>query len=217
LFHLRTALSDPYGCKLLSHMPRTTAAVIWMISELRLRPFFSPAFYIDLIRENEFAGNRGLETLQRTVRDAFDMAGRRNERIPVFKSVRALSAFHDRLSGFDWSKGVVQQFPDPPFAGTETIIPVRTAEELYQESRVQQNCCAAYGELICGGDYFIYRAEIPLRVTIGIKRQGQQWQVDQIFQARNRPVPEEIAVRLSRELLCGTSANDFFLPHTSNV
>jgi hypothetical protein len=206
LLYLRAVLTDPFRSKVLSHLPVIHAGVIRILSDNRFCPFFSPAFYHDLAVHPDYTDADGCRTLFFSVRDAFDMARTLDVQIPVFHSLNALLAFHNRLSEQDWSDGLPQQFPEPPYPGTRAIQPICTVEELIQEAREQKNCCGFYGERICRGDYYLYRAETPLRVTIGIQRQNDKngrWQVDQIFQAENEPVPPEVAIRLAWELLHG--------------
>ena len=59
-------------------------------------------------------------------------------------------------------------FPEPPVAGTESIVPVVNSVVLVQEALTQDNCVYSYLDDILEGRYYIYQVKGPERATLGL-------------------------------------------------
>jgi len=84
------------------------------------------------------------------------------------------------------------RFDDPPFCGTEHIVPLTTPEEVCREGQLQKNCVAAYLPHISNGDEYIYRVDQPVRGTLAIVYRAGTWQPHQFYMACNQPVSETV-------------------------
>jgi len=104
-------------------------------------------------------------------------------RIMKLHDVRQLKKLHDTWADHVINKTEVSvintckqkygttQFPKPPIAGTDAIIPIETIEELFAESRRMHNCAASYAERIMEGKCYLYRVLKPERATLEIKEE----------------------------------------------
>ena len=77
------------------------------------------------------------------------------------------------------------EFPPPPLPGSETIVPITTAEELDAEHRAQQHCVAQYAASVSAGDVYFYRVLAPERGTLAIDLIGGVPEIGEFRLARN--------------------------------
>ena len=66
-------------------------------------------------------------------------------------------------------------FPDPPFSGNDTILPLCTPLELFIEGKEQSQCVYSRRDLAWSGRHAYYAIYHPERGTFEIKRQGERW------------------------------------------
>jgi hypothetical protein len=57
-------------------------------------------------------------------------------------------------------------FPVPPLPGTDTIIPIRTVDELLAEGEEMDHCVGSYAQGVFTGECFIYKVLSPQRATL---------------------------------------------------
>jgi hypothetical protein len=201
LLRLRTRLRNGEVVKLLAHLPCINAAILYATSRPAWQVWLSPALLQDIARNSS-----GMDfDLIITLRDTFSMglAAGANDAAPRrLTSIRQLRRIHDELSRLDWAGDLPEEFPSPPLAGGEGIEPICTRTQLRTEGREQNSCVHSYSERIHAGTYYVYRAHVPGRVTIGIKKTGKKnrWVLDQIYQSCNRPVPDSVRRKIQNKL-----------------
>lgn len=61
------------------------------------------------------------------------------------------------------------EFPAPPFPGTETIQPILTVQELRREGATMHHCVGGYADAVHSGNTFIYRILKPERATLEVQ------------------------------------------------
>ncbi|MBD3344230.1 MAG: hypothetical protein GF401_04120 [Chitinivibrionales bacterium] len=66
------------------------------------------------------------------------------------------------------------KLPSPPLAGTSTIMPVETIEELIDESITMHNCLHACSRMIMERSCYIYRVLEPQRATLAVAYEGNK-------------------------------------------
>jgi len=133
---------------------------------------------------------------------------------PVFRTLEALNHFHEemiasaarlveearpqarelpRAERLEMVKMMNRKpFPAPPIAGTDDIIPLRTALELSIEGNRQHNCVGDYANLVHSGKCYIYRILKPQRATLSIvKTASGEWAIGELFTACNNHVDEK--------------------------
>lgn len=76
-------------------------------------------------------------------------------------------------------------FPPPPLAGTDTIVPITTVEELEEEGRSQRHCVPGYAGAIVAGSVYVYRVLAPQRATLEIRLAGGRPKLGQLKLAGN--------------------------------
>ena len=65
---------------------------------------------------------------------------------------------------------------DPPFEGTDTIIPISTKDGLRLEGKHMKNCVGTYIDKVLRGEMYIYKVLAPQRATMSIIPQwGREW------------------------------------------
>jgi len=200
LLQLRTRLRSGEVVKLLSHLPRINAAVLYAISRPAWQGWLSPALLRDIARNSS-----GMDfDLIVTLRDTFGMwqaAGANYAPPRRLTSIQQLRRIHDELSQLDWAGDLPEEFPAPPLTGGEGIEPLRTRTQLRTEGREQKNCVHSYTTQIHAGTYYVYSAHTPERITIGIKKTGKKrWILDQVYQSCNRPVPDAVRMDIETKL-----------------
>ena len=93
-------------------------------------------------------------------------------------------------------------FPDPPFAGNDTIRPLCTPMELFFEGKEQSHCVYSRRELGWGGRYAYYAIYHPERGTLEIKREGNRWVLSE-FKLTHNKRPSDKAISIVNQLVSG--------------
>lgn len=213
LWRFREKLGNAELVKWLSHLRQINPSVAEMITQRRYFPFLTSRLLQEASLEEP--------VLQRSQSAArmLDDTLRMSARLPGvfcparFSSLRQLEAVHDDLSRLQerqWerNRALIEQagespstFPSPPFAGTESIQPILTPDELHAEGREMGHCVGIYDERVVQGHCFIYRVSAPVRATMEIfLSDGKGWQPGQLRQARNMPVLKPLANQLFNEV-----------------
>ena len=205
----------------LSHLPRIDPRMLEIVTTKWYRPLLTGRLLreIDALpvdtrgKPPELVLFRDMDQLKWRLPDA-PVRGR-------FVSMRRLQGYHDELAEMDrrrWeerraSGRVEGPFPLPPFAGTATIRPLRSPDELYREGAEMHHCVGIYGDQVRAGRCYIYQVLEPVRATMQIvwNPSAGKWRPGELQMAGNRKVPEAIAGQLFKELF----ASGDFVPEES--
>ncbi|MGY4878163.1 PcfJ domain-containing protein [Vreelandella aquamarina] len=104
---------------------------------------------------------------------------------------RLVGRFNARLRGDRGQRSAEQlqkrhgDYPTPPLAGNESIVPVTSWQGLLDEGQQMSHCVGSYDRLVALGQVAIYHMGSPHHVTVAITRQGQRWVVSQARGPRN--------------------------------
>ena len=212
LWRFREVFGNAELVKWLSHLERINFSVAEMVTSRRYLPFVTARLLWEASREEEIAGQRN-RSASRMLADTLSLSIRAPAAFcpDRFSSLRQLEAVHDNLSRLEerqWQhERLTRQnepqpsFPYPPYAGTESIQPILTADELHAEGREMGHCVGIYDEQVARGHCFIYRVTSPVRATMEIFLSARhRWSPGQLLQARNKPVPKNVAIQLFGEL-----------------
>ena len=210
LLHLRRCMSDSGVMKILAHLPRLNASVLWMVTDERLRSRVSPRLMEAVISRQREDGRVRLAFL---IRDSLDMAVicRPGWRFPILRSVEQIEEVHDELVaemeqlGPEAVRNV--SLPKPPVPGTADIIPLDSAKELLEEGSEQHNCVGSYVNRVLDGHTFVYRMLAPERATLSIVRRGSGWALSQIAATCNRAIGQA-AWQVAKEWLEGVGLSE---------
>ena len=112
------------------------------------------------------------------------------------RTYRNIQTLHDRLvDEFNQLKtGTLPDvtYQDPPFLGTEHIIPITNSKELIIEGKEQKHCITSYHPSIFNKQYYVYRVTYPERATLGLTlKNGFKPEFDQLKLKRNFSVSNE--------------------------
>jgi len=109
-----------------------------------------------------------------------------------------------------------KEFPEPPFEGTENIIPLRNRTMVTEEGREMKNCVADYSGRVQGGEVFLYRVLHPGRATAMVRKnmRGRSWYLAEISGPKNDPVGDDIVHAI---LMWLTAQNNVVLPPEQNT
>lgn len=212
MLRFRQVFENAELVKWLSHLERINHSVAEMVTTRRYLPFVTPRLLWEASREEEIAGQRN-RSASRMLADTLSLSIRAPAAFcpDRFCSLRQLEAVHDNLSRLEerqWQRERLTRqnepqpsFPYPPYAGTENIQPILTADELHAEGREMGHCVGIYDEQVARGHCFIYRVTSPVRATMEIFLSARyRWSPGQLLQARNKPVPNNVAIQLFGEL-----------------
>jgi hypothetical protein len=210
LVYLRQSLADPVKHKLLGHLPLLNADNLrlinsqWAFAHIRPRVLFEAAVRND---------PPGSQPVYEMLRDTLRMYERLDDfrRSDRFTSVGRLQIAHDEVTEiyndrfvngrFGMRNQVVGPFPAPPFAGTDTIIPLTCETDLYAEGRDMHHCVGSYAPEVAAGKCYIYRVTAPMRATIEICRHANSWKIRQAKLACNDNVPTNIVKQIQEQLI----------------
>ncbi len=165
---------------------------------------------------------KGIKRLGELVQDIEHMAHRIgqdrdviNQQLFSCRGIECVQRIHDKLvvqlnnkmmalttrNHEHHSPSPFQAFPLPPLLGNKHIIPITNTNRLFEESKRQHHCVAAYDEEIIRGEYYVYQILAPERATLGIKikrrlllQQNDQQpslKIDQLKGYRNKAVSKE--------------------------
>ena len=81
-------------------------------------------------------------------------------------------------------------WPHPPLPGDEHIHPITSKAELHVEGEELSHCIGSYDTRVLLGEFFAYRMVSPVRCTVGIKGNGNHWQLDDIRSHGNQRVTD---------------------------
>ncbi len=116
------------------------------------------------------------------------------KKLQPIRRLAHLREFHDslidKLNNSRRSK-VDIPLPPPPVEGTETIVPITSIQDLFNEGREQHNCVASYIEHIAIQQRtYIYKVLRPERCTLALTQKDNIWVPTEIKKDCNRPVAE---------------------------
>ena len=112
----------------------------------------------------------------------------------AFHSLNRLLTVHAELMvnmGFEVLQRKIkipERFKDPPFAGTEDIVPLMTPADMFREGRQQRNCVGWHVIPVAEGGEYVYRVERPVRATLSVILKHGTWVPDECCLAGNKPI-----------------------------
>ena len=187
----------PHLEKTLRHQRRLRCSLLPLVADPRLSAHVSPR----LLHEAAEADDGWTVHL---LGDTLEMAQYQGapERVGLVSSRAALSALHDRLLEERLARHafgpaapsaqtvVLPRTTPPPPAGTATIEPLRTLEELREEGTSMRHCVASYGTRVARGDCAVFRVLAPERATLSLawRPDRRTWAVEQLCGPGNTPV-----------------------------
>lgn len=106
------------------------------------------------------------------------------------KTVEELQTLHDRyVERYNYTRAMnfnrdctlkYGSYPNAPLAETANILSLSSWDELMLEGKTMHHCVASYHASIASGKIFIYKVLEPQRLTLAIKRYGNNWAIDQV-------------------------------------
>jgi len=209
LLYLRDALRNPACLRLLSHLPRLNRASVMLASDRRVMNHVTPRLLEDTLEQPPVAntscwGECDPTDIYRLMMDTIRMANIVDwKKCPrTFCSVKRVRTVHDELAPrmdvlrIKEKYNIPDRFRDPPFTGTENIIPLTTPEELCREGYLQKNCLGSHVFSVLRGREYVYRVEHPVRATLAVVVRDGFWTPDQFYKACNDPVDQETKRRI---------------------
>lgn len=124
----------------------------------------------------------------------------------MFDSIKEIMGYHNhltaslrqvRLEEF----GVPNVFPDSPYVGTDTIIPINTLDELLKEEETMLMRVTDRAHRIAEGMEYVYRVFAPVRGTLSIEKDDMGiWKYSNMLRRRSFDVDAHIASAVFRLL-----------------
>ena len=209
LLHLRRAVRRKAVVKLLVHVRRINSGVIRLVGEPVGMEMLTTGFLNEVgqDRERDVKFVALLETYRDTQR-MLRIIHSSSERLEPFDSLQRLQAVHDKcalvfqnnLSVLKEIEALPPVFPEPPFAGNETIVPICVPADLYAEGKEMHHCVFSYGRQIAEGHEYIYRVIQPVRGTLSVLQRDKVWVGGPFVEACNKRVPDEVREHVLRTL-----------------
>lgn len=169
---LRSIIRKSENRKTLSHLPRINAGVVGILAVERLSEMTKPSLFAEISEcREEIYHPRAAEMLSHALEMLAEIAPD-SPPPPKLSTFASLQAFHDEITT-DFLRLQSESggsLPDPPIAGTDTIVPIVSGEGLREEGNSQRNCVGGYAGRIRKGGIFVYRVSEPERATLSIVR-----------------------------------------------
>lgn len=122
------------------------------------------------------------------------------DHLRVVTTREELCALHDRLIDIrnqarnldliQENLEIYGEFPPPPLAGNNIIVPLNSWEELIAEGQEMHHCISVHGHKIAIGNYFVYKVLTQQRLTLAITPHGKGWRIDEI-RGHSNAMPKE--------------------------
>ena len=174
------ALNTPSIYKTLQHAGTIYIPVIKGLKKHLSNPYghFVNSTYIKKLLLAPEQGEKQLTAIDRAIRDTCRMANQLSmteavtNRLMVSKSQQQITAIHDEMvvlfNEYSYKLSQTDEFPSPPFAGTEHIIPIDNKADLLKEGREMKNCVGSYAKQVKYGNCYIYKVMEPQRATLSV-------------------------------------------------
>jgi hypothetical protein len=179
----------------ISHLERINAGVLCIANQPRVYQRCNPKLLHEISRARRedyfpFTFHR-LQDIQQ-----LNQRLRPQQNVPVLQSLqqceRVYRELREEAPRQEVKKQKYYRFKAPPIPGTESIIPLTTSHQLYEEGRLQRNCVADYVQRVQAGYVYIYRVLEPQRATLSIVRTGKDsWGRGELQISGNRPTSLE--------------------------
>ena len=189
LLRFQTRLRVSWVAKTLAHLPKINRAILGALKSESWESLTS-SFLVAISHGTDDPG-----TLQEQLAEAariYQAWKRRKLPRGRFRNVQQLSRFLQEIeTGYnreETARLLSKTFPQAPFPGTDTIIPLDSVVLLLEEGRLQGNCVARKFEEIAAGETYFYRMTAPERATFCINRSACGWVLGEILGPGNRPV-----------------------------
>jgi len=152
---------------------------------------------------HSYSGEHNVMNLRSLIKDTLSMAVdlrilNPEKVLSQIPDIQTLENLHDK-----WAKKLNESnlenlkeitFPTPPKKGNEDILPIENGYELALEGQTQSHCARTYQREVCNGDYYVYKVLAPERATLGLKRQNDEWMINQIqLRSNDKPSDDTIA------------------------
>ncbi len=186
LQRLRDALANTRASDLLAHLPFIDRDVLRLVTTPQISQYLSPRLLGEILERPK---HPDIYILCMGVHYAVQLVG--NSSVPfAINSTQQLRAIYNRFVeriGMDlYDTPVVRLrkhpviFPPPPFKGTPDIIPISDVIMLFREGQEMHHCVSRHASSIAWGEEYMYRVLAPVRATASIRRQGNNWLLDQV-------------------------------------
>lgn len=154
--------------------------------------------------------------IQRLAQDSCSLGANLNN-LRFVLTVQELKNLHDRLiikhnrMSIELRAKQHQQrygnFPEPPLAGTDIIVPISSWYELASEGLHMRHCVGSYHQRVYQGRVFIYQVLTDQRITLSLMPQGTDWIIDEARSYANSPPPEETMILVHTWLSAANKIN----------
>lgn len=124
----------------------------------------------------------------------------------MFDSIEEIEGYHNHLTALLRrvrleESGVPNIFPDPPYVGTDTIIPINTLDGLLDEEEAMLHSVTDSRHRIAEGIEYIYRVLAPVRGTLFIEKNDiGTWEFSGMLGSRSHDIDAHIASAVFRLL-----------------
>jgi len=126
-------------------------------------------------------------------RNAHESRNRFLQYIQRARTIKDIQEFHDDLTmkyneKLRIKRAPCELYPPMPFQETEHIKAISNSNNLSEEGYEMKHCVAAYDIDIREGNYFVYKILEPERATLGLRKTGNSWEIDQLYKKFNQEV-----------------------------
>jgi hypothetical protein len=198
LDELRREVADPAVLAAATKVERPDGYTAVMARRMAMQPELKQYRCLDPALPHEGPGKTPLRLMEDVRRMCGLVPGADAEgMLKACRDPHELTALHDRLLKqlldsdpkryYRAFPGRLTRFRRPPIAGSATIVPLRSSEELRLEGQEMHHCCGAYVALVRRGISYLYKVLEPERATL------------ELFTGDREPLIAQLALRQNRE------------------
>ncbi|NLN92287.1 MAG: hypothetical protein GX130_03125 [Candidatus Hydrogenedens sp.] len=194
LLYLRDALEEPGMMKRLGHLPALNGGMLRLLTDRRLAPHSSHHLLLNTLRMPMEIRHHATAYLLTDCLAMYELLYPEENAFPQLNSHEEVQGYHDVLMRelHHYQMDESSPFPPPPLPGTDTIVPVCSAEELAEEGRIQNHCVATYlPRIVAQKNFYVYKVLAPERATLAIEKRRGLWKLKEVKLANNRSVSLE--------------------------
>ncbi|MCZ7601506.1 MAG: hypothetical protein M5R37_01460 [Melioribacteraceae bacterium] len=175
--------------KLLSHLKSINEQLIILLSyHHELIVLLSPKIIEELIVSERF--NEQVTTIENIRIRSAEV----EVKFPVIDDLNRL----DQIDSINKERVAFEkkakEFPDPPYEGTKTIIPLRTEKEQISWSKAQRNCLRNLADRVLKKNSFFYRVDYEgEQATLELIRRNGKYDINQISGYKNKSVSSALS------------------------
>lgn len=188
--------ADPAKARVLCHLPTITPAHIRVLDKLPDEAVQGKC--VDFLASLDTGPSVAAELARLFERLPEPLRGRATQGLARLDDEAGLARWITRRRR---NAEAMTPFPEPPFAGSKRLVPLRSAGALRREARIMNNCLDGMVAGVLGGSVYFYRWSGKTRASVMLVRDGEgMWRFDSALGSGNTVLDRETRTRIMNDV-----------------